>query len=371
MATSVAAPPAASGTLSERLRARVGRDGPMRFDRYMEEALYARDGYYERTDAVLGRTGDFATAPGLGDLFARCLAQFCSHVLEACGGEVAEYGPGDGALARQLCAQLDGTPCTLIERSAALRARARRTLADCPQVHWRAALPAAFSGVVVANELLDAQGARCFEVVGERIVERRVGVRGDRLAWERADDAELAEAVARAHRDAQRAPCAGYRSEIRPDAHRDWLGALARALRRGVVLIVDYGYERRAYYHPQRRQGTLRAHARHRLAADPFQTPGRCDISVDVDFSAVADAARALDFEVLQFTTQAGFLLEHGLLEHAMRARTDRAALAVRAQVEMLTHPQRMGERFRVLALGRDMDLELPQTICSDHRHRL
>ena len=340
----------------------------MRFDEYMEEALYAPGlGYYERTDAVFGSKGDFVTAPGLGDLFARCLTRFCDTVAGQTGGEIAEYGPGDGSLARQLCRHAPARPYLLIERSKALRARQREALADCPQARWEETLSAGFTGVVIANELLDAQGARCFEGTEEGIAERCVDLREGQLAWQKMESEELSRAVSRVCRN----PVPGYRSEIRPDAHREWLSEVSSSLRTGVVLVVDYGYERASYYHPQRSEGTLRMHARHEAIDDPFDSPGLCDISVDVDFTAVAESAQACGLSVLQFTTQAGFLLEHGLLEHAS-AGSDAERLALRAQVEMLTHPQRMGERFRVLVLGRGVDEDLlPHDICPDHRNRL
>ena len=106
--TAPAAPAAdaASGELRARLLERIRARGPLRFDEFMEQALYAPGlGYYERGAAVFGKDGDFVTAPGLGGLFARCLADFCARALAACGGDsIAEYGPGDGRLAADLLA---------------------------------------------------------------------------------------------------------------------------------------------------------------------------------------------------------------------------------------------------------------------------
>ena len=376
--TAPAAPAAdaASGELRARLLARIRARGPLRFDEFMEQALYAPGlGYYERGEAVFGKDGDFVTAPGLGGLFARCLADFCARALAACGGDsIAEYGPGDGRLAADLLAALEAPPAryVLLERSAGLRARQRRTLAAwTPPAAWSPALPDGFAGVVLANEFLDSHPARCYEVAAAGVRERRVGAAAGGLAWELADAPDLAAAAAAAHAAAGGLPAPGYRSELRPDAHRGWLEEVAGRLRRGFVLLIDYGYPRREYYHPERRAGTLRAHAGQRVAPDPLAAAGRQDLSVDVDFTAAAETAAELGLEVLLFTTQAGFLLEHGVLEFAAEADGEAGRLARRGELATLLHPERMGERFRALVLGRGAELPLPRGVCPDHRNRL
>lgn len=376
--TAPAAPAAdaAPGALRARLLARIRDRGPLRFDEFMEQALYAPGlGYYERGAAVFGAAGDFVTAPGLGGLFARCLAAFCARALEACGGDsIAEYGPGDGRLAADLLAALDEPPAryVLIERSAGLRARQRRALAErTPPAVWSPALPDGFAGVALANEFLDAHPARCYEVAADGVRERLVGAAGGGLAWELADAPDLAAAAEEVHAAAGGLPAPGYRSELRPDAHRAWLEEVAGRLRRGFVLLLDYGYPRREYYHPERRAGTLRAHAGQRVAPDPLAAAGRQDLSVDVDFTAAAETAAALGLEVLLFTTQAGFLLEYGVLDFAAEAAGAAGRLARRGELATLLHPARMGERFRALVLGRGVALELPRGVCPDHRNRL
>ena len=376
--TAPAAPAAdsAAGELRARLLARIRDRGPLRFDEFMEQALYAPGlGYYERGEVVFGAGGDFVTAPGLGGLFARCLAEFCDRARAGGGGDaIAEYGPGDGRLAADLMDALGEPPAryVLLERAAGLRARQRRELAArTPPAAWSPVLPDGFAGVVIANEFLDAHPARCYEVVGGGVRERVVGAADGVLAWELAEAPDLAAAAAAAHAGAGGLPAPGYRSELRPDAHRGWLEEVAGRLRRGFVVLIDYGYPRREYYHPERRAGTLRAHAGQRVAPDPLAAAGRQDLSVDVDFTAAAETAAALGLEVLLFTTQAGFLLEYGVLEHAAGAGDERGRLARRGELETLLHPERMGERFRALVLGRGVELELPRGVCPDHRNRL
>ena len=361
--------------LRMRLAERIRQEGPLRFDQYMEQALYAPDyGYYERAHPIFGMSGDFVTAPGLGNLLARCAARFCNFAREELGnGAIAEYGPGDGRLARDVLDALKELPDDywLLERSSGLQKRQAETLdGRGTLLHWSDRLPKAFEGIVLANEFLDALPARCFEVTDEGIRERMVAVQGgDDLCWELGALADPD--LGRLFTELEEAPATGYCSEWRHDALRAWLDELDGTLRRGIVLIIDYGYPRREYYHPQRAVGTLRCHAGHQAHSDPFHKPGHEDISVDVDFTAVAELAVERGFDILMFTSQAGFLLEYGLLEAADSSADEAVWLAQRGQIETLTHPDHMGERFRVLALGRDFPVELPHRVCPDHRNRL
>ena len=359
------------------LAERIRRDGPLRFDQYMEQALYAPEhGYYERARPIFGGSGDFVTAPGMGDFLARCVARFCDLCRdELGGGAIAEYGPGDGGLARDLTDAMREPldDYWLLDRSSRLRKRQAESLRDREtSFRWAEALPRGFEGIVLANEFLDALPARCFEVTGRGVRERRVAVRDrNEFFWTLEALPDSASGLRRSLTGLEEAPAPGYRSEWRDDALAAWLDELDGALRRGIALVIDYGYPRREYYHPQRAAGTLRCHADHQAHSDPFRQPGHEDISVDVDFTVVAELAVERGFDVLMFTSQAGFLLEYGLLEAADPSVDGTARIARVGQIETLTHPNRMGERFRVLALGRGFPAELPRAVCPDHRNRL
>jgi SAM-dependent MidA family methyltransferase len=154
----------------------------------------------------------------------------------------------------------------------------------------------------------------------------------------------------------------GYVSEVCL-AFQPWMAGLGAQLEQGVALLIDYGLPRAQLYHPERVDGTLRCHFRHRAHDDPFIHIGLQDITAWVDFTRVAEAADSADLEVMGFATQAAFLIGAGmesLLTTEMQLTQDprrQAQLAGEARRLML--PGEMGEIFKVIALGKGLDMAL------------
>ena len=328
--------------------------GWISFARYMELAVQA---YYGRSDRQFGAQGDFVTAPELGSLFGRTLARQIDEI----EGPILELGAGTGALAETLLKDLE-REYLILETSGALRSRQAARLGG--KVRFLDRLPEAFRGVVIANEVLDAMPVHAVGWRGSAIVER--GVSKD-LAWDErpASGAVLEEA------QAIEVP-APYESELGL-AGQAWMRSLAAHLAEGVVFIIDYGFPRREYYHPQRSMGTLMCHARHRAHGDPFERPGEQDITAHVDFSALARAARAGGLEVLGYATQAQFLVNCGITDVLAQANIENALhyAPIAAEAQKLLSPAEMGELFKVLAVGRGVEQPLLGFSRGDRSHTL
>jgi len=207
------------------------------------------------------------------------------------------------------------------------------------------------------------QGAELFYVTGA----------GDGFAWRQrpVTDAELASAIARIASEC--ALAAGYESELNTSL-TPWLHSVSERLACGLLLLIDYGYPRREYYHAQRSSGTLLCHYRQRAHADPLLWPGLQDITAHVDFTAIAEAAFEAGLDVCGYTTQAHFLLDSGLdrlLQAAMADSDDVAYLRLAQQAKTLILPGEMGERFHCIGLTRNLDIEVPGFRGQDFRHRL
>ncbi|HKB82205.1 MAG TPA: SAM-dependent methyltransferase [Burkholderiales bacterium] len=353
---------------SDRLTQSIRREidaagGWIGFARFMELALYAPGlGYYVAGAAKLGAEGDFVTAPEISPLFGRTLARQIAQLLERSGGQVLELGAGSGTMAADVLGELqniDRLPrrYQILETSPQLVERQRQTLqrrqpALKERVEWISALPELFDGVVIANEVLDALPVHVVAWRKQGLFERGVSWK-DGFVW---SERFLPPGTLRSAAG-QIAAGAEYVSEISVLAPA-LVRSLAAALRKGALLLIDYGFGRREYYHPQRAQGTLMCHYRHRAHDDAFFLPGLQDLTAHVDFTAVAEAGIDAGMKILGYTTQAQFLVNSGITQLLEQQSADQGSsrIALTAGVQKLLSPAEMGELFKVIALGRGID---------------
>jgi SAM-dependent MidA family methyltransferase len=150
-----------------------------------------------------------------------------------------------------------------------------------------------------------------------------------------------------------------------------WMRTIATRLSEGVVLLIDYGFTQAEFYHPQRGQGTLMCHYRHRTHGDPLILVGLQDITAHVDFSAIAEAGCDAGLKLFGYTSQAAFLIGCGLTELAIEYMDLRPQLEQAQAMNKLTAPHEMGELFKVIALGRGIRGPLRGFVVQDRRSRL
>jgi SAM-dependent MidA family methyltransferase len=359
----------------EHLRAFMSaRGGVIGFDAWMRLALYAPGlGYYSAGATKFGATGDFVTAPEVSSLFSRCLARQAAEVLQVTGGSVLELGAGSGRMTADVLTELAALGMLpekyyILEVSADLAERQRARIAALPaglarRVEWLDRWrDAAMNGVVLANEVLDAMPVERFVLRGPPVSQQvralAVGLTTDGFAWRETDPGPELEHAVRDILGSLPAPLPdGYESEVCL-SFQPWMAGLTAQLERGVALLIDYGLPRAHLYHPERRQGTLRCHFRHRAHDDPFINVGLQDITAWVDFTRVAEAADSADLEVLGFTTQAGFLIGAGMeslltMEMELAAADPRRQARLAGEARRLMLPGEMGEVFKVIALGK------------------
>ena len=343
------------------------------FDRYMQLVLYApRLGYYAAGAPKFGDSasgGDFVTAPEISPLFAQALAQQIAQLFEQVPARIVEFGAGSGALACDVIAALAQRDVvvesySIVEVSPDLTERQRKRLQDAP-VNWISA-PQDFEGVMLANEVLDVMPVKLFVKRSNVTCERGVVTRGDGFAFdEREAGEELAEAVAAIEAEHGMLPD-GYASELNLIAE-GWMRSSAHWLARGTLLVIDYGFPQREYYHPQRLMGTVMCHFRHHAHGDPLWMAGLNDVTAHVDFSAMAAAAHAAGLDVLGYTSQANFLLNCGVLDQLQSDHTPRNAGAL----HRLVSEAEMGELMKVLMVGRGVRGPLMGFARGDRLHSL
>jgi SAM-dependent MidA family methyltransferase len=389
-------PDAAAVAHSEHLQSVIRKEiiahgGQISFARYMELALYAPSlGYYTAGAHKFGAHGDFVTAPEIAPLFSRCIARQCEEVLRELGqADILEVGAGSGIMACDILRELDVLQSLpvhyyILELSAELRERQYATIKnEIPElleiVVWLEELPQpGWRGVIVANELLDAMPVHCFRQDGGEVSELYVSWQDNRFVWCNGllSDPLLKQRIEAIEREfceyyGADFPLA-YQSEINLAAE-GWLRSIAGLLEAGLLLIIDYGFPRHEYYHPERATGTLMCHYRHRVHSDPLMLPGLQDITTHIDFTAIAEAGAESGLTVAGYTTQASFLLGCGLGHMAVGIDKDgvRQGLELSQQIKTLTLPSEMGELFKVIGFTRNIEMPLLGFSLQDMRGRL
>ena len=342
-------------------------DGWIGFDRFMELALYAPGmGYYSGGAQKFGAAGDFVTAPEISSAFSQTLATQAVQIMALSAPQIIEVGAGSGRLAADLLLELERRNAlperySILDLSGELRERQRATIAQrAPQqldrVVWLDRLPERFDGLVLANELLDAMPVHLVHWEDSAILERGVSITKGEFAW--ADRPATGRVLEKAREIAEEfALPPGYLSELCLAA-ADWTASWGRILGTGALLLIDYGFPRHEYYHPQRDTGTLMCHYRHHAHGEPFLLPGLQDITAHVDFTAIVEAGFNAGLELLGYTTQAAFLINCGLTEVLARipAEDVLSYLPLAQAAQKLISPAEMGDLFKVIALGKGIE---------------
>lgn len=361
----------------------IEQGGAISFQDYMEMALYYPGyGYYVAGSRKIGKEGDFITAPEISSLFSYCVANQCQQVLEAIPqGSILELGAGLGTMAADILVHLDRQDSLpehyyILDLSPELKQRQYQTLQEkvphlLGKVEWLLALPEEFNGVVLGNEVLDAMPVVMFKQEGQTITETYVAIGGDDefVFTDQAPGNELSTAIANIPLVETNLP---YQSEVNLNL-QPWMQSMSEMIAKGSLLLIDYGYTRQEYYLPERNNGTLLCHYQHHVHDDPLIYPGLQDITASVDFTAVAESADAAGFDVAGYTTQAAFLANTGLEFLFVEMLSDKPAVQYQLaqQVRMLSLPSEMGERFKVIALNKNLDMPLMGFDSMDQRFRL
>ncbi|MFF2482867.1 class I SAM-dependent methyltransferase [Paenibacillus sp. NPDC058071] len=348
----------------------------MTFERYMSLCLYdERDGYYRSGQPRTGRQGDFYTSPAVGAVMASCVAEAFGRYAETCGEPVQaiEWGVGDGRLSLQLFdlwaesgssarpyrqlliedhpGHVEAAKNGFVHRGASPAAVLYRTSRQI--VHEFDELFGGHCVFLLANELLDAFPVHRVQRLDGELVELGVTVTEDggfNYAFMPLSEPEIAITLERDGISLKE----GQQTEVALAACR-WIGELGR-LKRGRLLLIDYGHEAEEYAAPHRMLGTLLCYSGHRATDEPFRHPGRQDMTAHVPFTSIRRAAERSGFRVVYYETQKRFLADYGALER-LRDHSDadpfsEAARTNRA-IRQLLLSDGMSETFKVMILDK------------------
>jgi SAM-dependent MidA family methyltransferase len=363
--------------LEQIIRAEIRDRGAMRFDRFMDLALYQPGfGYYARSTgpSPIGHSGDFYTSVSAGPLFGRLLGRQFFQMWQLMEKPntfwIIEQGAHDGQLACDIlewCRTETPDFFAAIQYAIVQHTGALNMLQKCApgpalisSMSWFENLAALAAekpvGVFFSNELVDAFPIRAITYRSGEWLEQHITASDKKLHWtdRPIEDPELVQAIA-----GMAIPeIEGYTTEINLRA-RHWMREVGQTLQRGYVLTIDYGYPASVYYAPHRTGGTLVAYVKHHTNDEVLDEPGRRDITAHVDFTALAQTGAEVGLTTLGFLDQQHFLMG---IAHDELSGSERPYVGIQESLgawNTLTHPSHLGADFFALLQVKDAPVNL------------
>ena len=342
--------------LGLKMKEEIRREGEVLLASFICDCLWDETHGYYATKAVLGKSGDFITAPEISQIFGELLGLWSAVVWQQMGSpspvNLVELGPGRGTLMADALRAVRIVPgfqaalsVTMVEISPSLRALQKTTLAHAKvPISWSDTIqPANGPLVILANEFVDVFGP-------DQSIKTDEGWRWRAVGLDEAGRFQFTPSFTTRRRDEldrqwPDAPIGSIVSHHRSDELAKSLKMMAAA-QPMAALLIDYG-------HTETRLGDTLQAVRNHVFEHPLCSPGEADLSVQVDFADLARELESAGFIVDGPVTQAEFLGSLGIIERASKLMAANPAKAgeIEAGVARLIAPNGMGTRFKVLGV--------------------
>ena len=357
------------------IRERIQAQGRITFAEFMRTALYHPvDGYYT-SEKPFGAAGDYYTSPAAHPAFGALLAVQLFGMWRAMGKPpdftVVEMGAGNGMLANDILACAAQLPDGFADSARYIAIDRYAPAAGSSAAEWLRSTNLPLRGIVgcfISNEFVDAFPVHRFRMVDGEPQEIYVALDHSGEFVETVDKPStplLSERI----RELGFSLADGHCGEVNLHINA-WLNELTRALARGFVITIDYGYEAAELYSERRKFGTLQTYYRHTDGSSPYRRIGRQDMTAHVDFSLLQSAGQSVGLDTLTYMTQAELLGALGIDGMAQRLRTasiahhDRAANM--AGLRELVKPDGLGN-FKALIQQKGTDVTAYDELVADN----
>ncbi|RTK93999.1 MAG: class I SAM-dependent methyltransferase [Neisseriaceae bacterium] len=337
--------------------------GVISFSRYMELALYYPElGYYSNDLFKFGASGDFVTAPLISNIFGFLLAKQIMEIFSfGVEKSILEFGAGNGKLAADILISSGENinKYYILELSANLKNWQLETIKQkVPQyldkVIWLDTLPETFNGVMIANEVLDAQPCDLIRYADGKIIGVGVGYENNHFVYRDCELSNTTQDICKTlnydYHD--------YLTEIH-SINQIFMQTIAKTINHGAAIFIDYGAGQQEYYHPQKARGSLRGFFRQQVMDSVLVYPGLIDITASVNFSLIANSAIDAELELIGYTTQGNFLINCGLTELMTQLHSELSNeqyLKISNQVNKLIANNEMGDLFKVIGFSKGIN---------------
>ena len=359
--------------LSEQLKTKIiqfihSNHGWISFHSFMEHALYDPElGYYTGTLRKFGEKGDFVTASEISSFFAKTLCIQFKEIFQSVARNIIEIGGGSGQFALQVIQSLTSdiehiNHYFILEISHSLRRQQYELLINhlpshlFSKIQWIEEIPEEFEGIIFCNEFLDALPVDLIKKESGKYYQKGVGVENDLFIWK---DKSIEDISSYEQATLENLP---DNYLIEHSFHiKSWLNKMSQSLNKGIVLIIDYGFNQTEYFHEQRSQGTLMCHFKHYAHDNPLIQIGIQDITTHVNFSYVAREASKSGLNIAGYISQANFLINCGILNLLETVNLEDRALYMQSvmEVQKLLSPSEMGDLFKVMTIEKNIDINL------------
>jgi SAM-dependent MidA family methyltransferase len=365
--------------LLEKIRAKIKKDGHLTFDNYMDICLYYPHlGYYNNNNISFNqKNSDFITAPEISYIYTQSIINFylqCKKYKKI--ENVLEFGAGSGEMAYNFLKNIEENNIPkkyyILEKSIYLKKQQEKKIKLLPKkyrsiVEWVDEVKDIENVFLLANEVLDAIPSKILFKENNIFHEKVVKTKGSQLYFSKIDCSnDLLEKIKNIESRINSSIPNNYIFEINT-LYEKFLSDIISGTKNFIFLIIDYGYNEKELYHPERRKGTIQFYKNHKKISYPLVDQGNFDISISVDFSRINRICNLKKLQLISYTTQTEFLLNTNILENSSKILDTNEKSNI---LKTLLFPTDMGENFKMMILCDDIDTNFKLSF-KDYRHKL